>query len=48
MNKNDDEGTEIPYSTEISGCSFINQTSHVLNNAIYAAGSSIILNFNNG
>jgi len=43
MNKNDDEGTEVPYSTEISGCSFINQTSHVLNNAIYAVGSSIIL-----
>ncbi|HRJ98134.1 MAG TPA: hypothetical protein PL089_00800 [Ignavibacteria bacterium] len=47
MNKNDDEETEIPYSTEISGCSFINQTSHVLNNAIYAAGSSKLLISNN-
>ncbi|MBK8980929.1 MAG: hypothetical protein IPM38_01090 [Ignavibacteria bacterium] len=47
MNKNDDEETEIPYSTEISGCSFINQTSHVLNNGIYAAGSSKLLISNN-
>ncbi|MBK8981907.1 MAG: T9SS type A sorting domain-containing protein [Ignavibacteria bacterium] len=47
MNKNDDEETEIPYSTEISGCSFINQTSHVLNNGIYAAGSSKLLILNN-
>ncbi len=47
MNKNDNEGSEIPYSAEISGCSFINQTSHVLNNGIYAAGSSKLLISNN-
>ena len=34
-------------STEISNCSFINQTNYVLNNAVYAEGSSEILIKNN-
>ncbi len=37
-----DESPE-PYSAEISGCSFVNQTSYVLNNAVYLQNSAHIL-----
>jgi hypothetical protein len=33
-----DESSE-PYSAEISGCSFVNQTNYVLNNEVYVEGS---------
>jgi len=45
--KNDDEETEIPYSTEISGCSFVNKSGSELNTAIYAANSNNFLIMNN-
>jgi tetratricopeptide (TPR) repeat protein len=41
-----DESSE-PYSAEISGCSFVNQTSYVLNNAIYLQNSAHVLLKNN-
>ena len=34
-----DESPE-PYSSEISGCSFVNTTSYVMNNAVYLEGSA--------
>ncbi|MBK6507181.1 MAG: right-handed parallel beta-helix repeat-containing protein [Ignavibacteria bacterium] len=37
-----DESSES-YSAEISGCSFVNQTSYVLNNAIYLQNSTHVL-----
>ena len=43
----DEEELEEIYSTEISNCSFINQTNYALNNAVYAEGSSQILFKNN-
>ncbi|MFZ1322558.1 MAG: T9SS type A sorting domain-containing protein [Ignavibacteria bacterium] len=45
--KNDDEETEIPYSTEISGCSFVNKSGSELSIAIYAANSNNFLIMNN-
>ena len=41
-----DESSE-PYSAEICGCSFVNQTSQVLNNAIYLQNSAHVLLKNN-
>ena len=46
-NKYDSEESPFPYSTEISGCTFINQTAYVLNSAVYIAGSNNILIMNN-
>ncbi|MEO8210835.1 MAG: T9SS type A sorting domain-containing protein [bacterium] len=46
-NKNDNADTEIPYSTEISGCTFVNQTNYVLNCGISVAGSNKVLIMNN-
>ncbi|MBS1517574.1 MAG: T9SS type A sorting domain-containing protein [Bacteroidetes bacterium] len=45
--KNDDEGTEVPFSTEISGCSFVNKSGSELSIAVYAANSSNLLIMNN-
>ncbi|MEO6695655.1 MAG: hypothetical protein ABIY50_00815, partial [Ignavibacteria bacterium] len=45
--KYDGSDTYYPYSVEISGCSFINKTSYVLNNAVYAEQSTNILILNN-
>ena len=47
FNKNDDEETEVSYSTVISGCTFVNQTNYVLNSGIYVANSDIVLIKNN-
>jgi len=45
--KNDDEETEIPYSTEISGCNFVNKSGSELSIAVYAANSNNFLIMNN-
>jgi len=37
----------VPYSTEISGCTFVNQTNYVLNSCVYLAGSNNVLIMNN-
>ena len=39
----DPEESPEPYSAEISGCSFVNQTSYVLNNAVYLQNSAHVL-----
>jgi hypothetical protein len=39
----DPEESPEPYSAEISGCSFVNQTSQVLNNAVYLQNSAHVL-----
>ena len=41
--KYDPDESPEPYSTEISGCSFLNTTSYVLNNGIYLEGSAHVL-----
>ncbi len=41
--KYDPDESPEPYSSEISGCSFINQTSYVLNNALYLDNSAHVL-----
>ena len=43
----DPEESPEPYSAEISGCSFVNQTSQVLNNAVYIQNSAHVLLKNN-
>jgi len=45
--KNDDEGIGTPFSTEISGCSFVNKSGSELSLAVYAANSSNLLIMNN-
>jgi tetratricopeptide (TPR) repeat protein len=39
----DPEESPEPYSAEISDCSFVNQTSYVLNNAVYLQNSAHVL-----
>jgi tetratricopeptide (TPR) repeat protein len=43
----DSEESPEQYSAEISGCSFVNQTSQVLNNAVYLQNSAHVLLKNN-
>jgi len=47
FNKYSSSESAVPYSTEISGCTFVNQTNYVLNNGVYVAGSNNVLIMNN-
>jgi len=46
-NKYSSSESAVPYSAEISGCTFVNQTNYVLNNGVYIAGCNHILIMNN-